>query len=442
MSKKLAAADGALSGKLLSVASGSLLLFIFLSLTTPSWRYGPFSWLPIVQLEEVAGAPVALGPLNLLPIIAASAWIGGRLIIRIRTAQDIKPWQWGRAGITLPLLGITLLGISTLHPLSPRRTFVQAGNLLIAWLVYLFSLNERPRVGAALGLAGVLQSIVALAQFAFQSDLGLETLGELPLNPAFSGNSIVWARNQYWLRGYGLTAHPNLLGAILAAILLLTLPVYKHKGSKRALAILYTAGLSGLLITFSRAAILAYLIGLASWLWFQRKELLHASWQTIMSRFIKAEVVAPLLACLAILLSFGDLYLNRVVGLDTPTEARSVEERLSDSAVALEMIADHPWRGVGLGAYTDFAPEYKPSAIRVHNVFLLITAELGFPALALLIWMIVTGLRSKPDALAPWLAVIVIGFFDTTLWLTSNWQTAILFAIIAAQLSRRTPDDV
>jgi hypothetical protein len=32
--------------------------------------------------------------------------------------------------------------------------------------------------------------------------------------------------------------------------------------------------------------------------------------------------------------------------------------------------------------------------------------------------------------------MLVIGLFDTTLWLTSNWQTAVLFGLLAANLMR------
>jgi len=34
--------------------------------------------------------------------------------------------------------------------------------------------------------------------------------------------------------------------------------------------------------------------------------------------------------------------------------------------------------------------------------------------------------------LAPWVAMLVINTFDTTLWLSGNWQTSFLFALVAA----------
>jgi hypothetical protein len=37
---------------------------------------------------------------------------------------------------------------------------------------------------------------------------------------------------------------------------------------------------------------------------------------------------------------------------------------------------------------------------------------------------------------APWVAMIVANTFDTMLWLSSNWQTSILFALLLANLVR------
>jgi hypothetical protein len=40
-------------------------------------------------------------------------------------------------------------------------------------------------------------------------------------------------------------------------------------------------------------------------------------------------------------------------------------------------------------------------------------------------------------ALAPWVAMLVLNFFDTMLWWSSNWQTAILFALLIAYMAER-----
>jgi O-antigen ligase len=93
--------------------------------------------------------------------------------------------------------------------------------------------------------------------------------------------------------------------------------------------------------------------------------------------------------------------------------------------------------GVGLGSYTDVAQTVNPQAARVHNVLLLVTAELGLPGLLPLLWLLLAPLTFKPlrpAALAPWIAMLIIGLFDGTLWLTSNWQTAVLFGLLTANL--------
>jgi hypothetical protein len=51
-----------------SSARLSFSLLLILALSTPSWRYGTFSWLPIKQVPMFAGGPVNLGVLNFLPL--------------------------------------------------------------------------------------------------------------------------------------------------------------------------------------------------------------------------------------------------------------------------------------------------------------------------------------------------------------------------------------
>ncbi|MFQ5419718.1 MAG: hypothetical protein ACE5EY_05080, partial [Anaerolineae bacterium] len=75
------------------------------------------------------------------------------------------------------------------------------------------------------GVAGMLvvQTAVALTQFIIQDDLGLRWLGELDLHRYPGGGSILAAGGAYFLRAYGLTPHPNILGGFLASgILTLT----------------------------------------------------------------------------------------------------------------------------------------------------------------------------------------------------------------------------
>jgi hypothetical protein len=437
-----------------NVASLSFATLFLLTFMTPSWRYGPFAWFPIWRFELLAGGPVELGLFNLLPFLLAASWLPGRLLDHRWETGIRAKWHWGKPGITIPLLGLSLLGLFSLDATSPRHTFIYAGGLALAWLVYLFVLNERPKLTFVLAAVALVQGSVSVAQFLNQSDLGISLIGELPLNPAFEGVSVIWARDQAWLRAYGLTAHPNLLGAILAATLLLMLPAYKHDGNRKIpLLVAFNVGLLGMLSTFSRAAILAFVAGLIFWLALKAKSR-GASLRSLASPFQlrNPSLLIPLLASAIFLLSYGDLAMSRVLGLEAPTEARSISERQAASGQALDVITINPVTGVGLGNYSSVASRLFEGAVRVHNVPLLVTAELGLLALIFWLWLAlspfwyllsparpITSSPAHPLTVAPthvWLAVLIIGLFDTTLWLTSNWQTAILFAVIVAKLAQ------
>ena len=150
---------------------------------------------------------------------------------------------------------------------------------------------------------------------------------------------------------------------------------------------------------------------------------------------------------LVIALTYRDLVFSRFFALDTPTEAQSISERLRDSALALALIRDNPLTGVGLGQYVDAAQQLDDAAVRVHNAGLIVAAELGLSGFLLWLWLMVApfwlwlrpgGYAVRHPAalgprLAPWVAMLVVNTFDTTLWLSGNWQTAILFALLAAR---------
>ncbi len=445
-SQEQAAASGSTAGRpnwrFLSDSSGRLsdVLFaalVILMLTTPSWRGGTFSWLPLRHFSDLGGAPVSVGVFSLLPFVFIVSWAIYRLAIW-RAGQS-QAWTLGRSGVTTPLLILTIIGLASLNLSLGRIIFIQVGGLIIFWGVYLYLLNERPNIIPALAIVLLVQGSVALAQFLKQGDLNLLALGELPLDPRQSGIIVLFARGQRWLRGYGLTAHPNLLGAMITAILLLLLPALKRSlGRNRVmLAIVYTVGLVGLFVSFSRASTLAYIAGLITWLILDGKRE-GRSWS--IGRF-KKSIRSPVFLLSAVIFTvvlfvIGDLALSRITHLDSGVEAISINQRLSGWRLALTLISRDPIGGTGLGQYIIAAKAIKPLAVTVHNIPLLVTAELGIGGLLIFLWLTVSGLRSRVDALAPWIVVIIIGLFDLTLWLTGNWQTSVIFAFIVANLSQ------
>ncbi len=115
-------------------------------------------------------------------------------------------------------------------------------------------------------------------------------------------------------------------------------------------------------------------------------------------------------------------------------------ERLRDVRIAWTLIGDHPWTGVGFGNYLASAQSIDRTARVVHNVPLLVTAEMGGLGGLLWLWLgiapIVVALQSwmrggrdLVPQLAPWVASLTICLFQPMPWINSG-RAAILLAIL------------
>jgi hypothetical protein len=393
----------------------------------------------MVRLNKIEETPVGIGPLALLPGLALVAWLLVRVLEKPR-----RPWDWGRLGVTIPLAGLTLLMLLGLDPVLNHRTMVVLVTVSLTWWVYLFVVNEAPNLALPLSLVILIQGGVAGAQFALQGDLGLRAVGELALDPERSGVSVLFARSQRWLRAYGLTGHPNLLGAMLAVLLLLLLDdiAGARRWRRGWFTIVTSVGVLGLLTTFSRGAWLAGGVGLVCWL--ARRMIAGrygAGWieQLGLHRFLRnwkdyVQLVAPAVLAVVFLVLFHDLVASRFLQLETPIEATSIEHRQVDAELALRLIAEHPWSGVGVQNYLVAVRAIEPDSRTVHNVLLLTTVELGLPGAGLWLWLSLTGLLSPLSAAwAPWVTMVVSGVFDVALAPTNSWCAASIFALLAAQ---------
>lgn len=195
-------------------------------------------------------------------------------------------------------------------------------------------------------------------------------------------------------------------------------------------------GAMGLLVTFSRTAWLAVGVGAAIWFWSHRRQE-----QNPQPRVIYAMVA---LVALFFLWNYHELVLSRLIYLNSDVELRSLQERLRDAGLAARLIVQHPWLGVGAGYELIAARALDSDAATVHNVPLLVTAELGFLGALAWLWLAIAGLRTTPAVCAVWSAVLVVGLFDNTLWLLTGWHAAILFGVLAAYISvgeSLLPDD-
>lgn len=430
-------------------------VFVLVVLLTPSWRVGPFTWLPIFQ-GDLAGRPAVVGLLVLLLPAAALAAVGQgmRLTRRGKASRDwrrvlgqaLGPWQ-----IALPALGLGWWALVRVRPaVAPGVAQIVALAVLLLWVSYVWLAGCRP-AQVLRGLAGLfavvvcVQGVVGTAQFWQQRSLGLVVLGEPLLNPAVEATSVVGQPGAHYLRAYGLTAHPNVLGGLLAIGLLWVVAAALSAPPRARLwwLIAIVPGLIGLLLTFSRAAWVGLLVGLAwlVWRWPQVRR-----WWVVMAVLMATAVAA-------LVWWQPELLWTRLFDWSAPLEARSLNERAQYFTAALDVIRLYVWTGVGSGLYLQ-AVSATAGQTAVHNAPLLATAELGIVGGALWLWLNWAWLgvrwpsqptpdRPQPDAAyvvfhaaaASWLALFVIGLFDNHTWLTASWRAAIMLGLLAGALA-------
>lgn len=289
------------------------------------------------------------------------------------------------------------------------------------------------------------EAILAIFQVVFQSDLGLQILGE----PVLSSQGIHLARFNFLgesiLRAYGTLPHPNVLGGFLVTSILFTFllkPLFRHEWT-----VLFTIQLLGLFATFSRSAAVGLTLGL----------LLLGMWYFHSLREKKGSPLLLFLTGLFVVELFSLVFLR---GLHFFSDT-ALSSRIQGATLAWDLFLHYPF-GVGFSHFTlmmDYlteAPlmswEYQP----VHNVFLLALVEMGifgFIAAALVVFFCFSRLYKKRHAFlshrkqlrrqvffAVLLALTLIGFFDH--YLLSLEQGRLLVLLLFALSSRFANQDL
>jgi hypothetical protein len=387
---------------------------------------------------------IAAWPLLLIPFGWLAAWALARLLER-----PPRPWRWGFPGLSWPLAALSLWAIVGFLPAGLRagqwhgfgtENLKAAAALALVWLLYLYFVNERPALAVPLAVVVLLQGVVAILQVATQADLGLWWLGEPELDPQDGGVIVLLVAGQRWLRGYGLTGGPNALGASLAFLLVYLLPCLLQARGWRlwAWSLTISAGAMGLVASFSRAAALALALGLAAWMglaWLRGRP---RRLVPVCERERWLALALPAALAAAYLLLHAPAITSRLAPDANPLEARSLGERARDANLALTIISRQPLMGVGLGNFQPAARALDPQAWIVHNVPLLVMAELGAVGAVLWLWLALAGVhtawrsRVRPGwLLGLWLAFLAPGLFGPW-WPTVSWRVGVLLALMLA----------
>ncbi|MFK7800098.1 MAG: O-antigen ligase family protein [Anaerolineae bacterium] len=388
-----------------------------------------------------------------------------------------RPTFFQPLGLTIPLLLLTAItAVSIFYSaVDGRLAAIILARLLISLLLY-FSLKSSwltfNSIFSAFLIFFAVQGIAAIIQYWTQDDLGLQWLGELDLAPEPGRGSIIFGQGEYWLRSYGLAPHPNILGGLVGSALLIVCFSRNHVCPPwfswlAPIGIFF--GAMGLCFTFSRSAWLGTAVGLLFGLFLKfLSDLLASSteqktFQSRIQHFIKVAILqlAPLALAVAVFIPAARGPLQaRSQPQESQVVTQSVGERQILIDVAFDLIGDSfPW-GVGAG---NFGPamllhpdkETFPNIHPVHNLPMLLTAELGLLGGATWVWLMLfpagyglIALIRRPDALtAPMIGLIAallvlatVDLLDYYSWgwphgLTWRWM---LFALLGKACADQT----
>jgi hypothetical protein len=424
-----------------------------LAMATPLWKTSTFAHWPLFSFR-LSGSRFQVGALVLLPVLAVGCWAMARLLQRPR-----RRWRWGPAHIALPVFGFSALTLARVWPIHIAHTAVVTVVAISLFLAaYLYVLQDWPERWAVASLACLIlfQGTVATIQFLRQGSAGLLWMGEPQLDPQGQGVSVIGVAGVRWMRAYGLTPHPNVLGGYLC---MSTLACLGAMGSlpvrfRRWLGVCIAVGGMALFFTFSRAAWLGTLTGLC-YLAGMTRPWRTVHWRASRTRWAIVLSSAALILVLVVLMArYGDLVITRFFRLRTPLEERAIRERIEDVGQAWSLIRIVPLKGTGPGYYVGAlwarVGENRPPGFRkVHSVPVLAAAELGIGGAILWLWLLLSPplvLASRASRAvfsarragwaAAFLSATVLSVFDNYLYIPSTWWPAMYLGVFAGVWAR------
>lgn len=277
-------------------------------------------------------------------------------------------------------------------------------------------------------IAGGISGLTAFWQFISQSVLANKWLGTSLHQAGRLGDIVIETADGRWLRAYGTFSHPNILGGFCAFGLLATLSLAfeKQKKNDALLLAMIIANSLGLFFSFSRAAWLAAAIGVI---------LMFAHGIKGQSRNWAKFAIAIGATFFSLSLIFFPLLAARS-DLSNRLEQKSITERTGQLNDGWRAIKGRPLQGTGLNNYTYFQSESDPSLSGyelqpIHDIYLLIAAELGIIGLILLLLFVATLAGGAKISLASWAWLATgatIGFFDHYLW--TQYSGIIIFWLV------------
>ena len=335
----------------------------------------------------------------------------------------------------------------------PQVSVYYLAMIILAATLFVLGQKISPKlIYGSLLTSGVVQGFLAIWQTAQQKIFANKWLGIAEHLPEMPGTSVIEYGLNRVLRAYGSLPHPNVLGGFLVVASLAGLwwwlYIYKQakkddwSGSKIKKYLwqlfLVVAGLLivviGLLLTFSRSALVALLLIIII-------SLFIALWK---QQWLKTQVLFKFLIIIG-LLFFASQFLfpgawTARWQADQRLEVQSIAQRVSswqqiDWQNPKQLLFG---QGLGMNTYVNLeAGEPAYNSQPIHNIFLLALAEVGIIGILLLLNLLrLFWPRKLGDWWPAWMVtVIVLGFFDHYLW--TSWTGWLLMVIIFANFREK-----
>jgi O-antigen ligase len=330
-------------------------------------------------------------------LLALGLWLGS-------LAARPRPVWFGPRFLAWPVAALLVLSwLGTPFAVDPALAALTSLRLTLVVALAVYVCNEvagPARLAVPVAVMLAVQSVIGIGQVVAQKSLDLSGLGEHLLSPSLGVSVITAANGTRFLRAYGLSDHPNILGGILAVGVLLVggmAAVRRSGGTSLSLSLVITSlAVAAVLVTFSRSAWLGLFAGAAV-----LAGMLVAIGDRRALRQLGVVCAAGLLAAAPFVLPFRSALSARTDPAGaSATETRSVDERTALAQATTNLLAAHPLLGVGAGGIPEamraadpsFRYTYQPASV----VLLDVTAETGIAGGAAYLVILV----------APWIAML------------------------------------
>ncbi len=373
--------------------------------------------------------PTQLGTFFFLPIsyinglridyLAPTIYITDILVILLvilnrkllqKQLQDISHRKW-----TFLILVIGII-VQLDTALQPFIAFYRIIKVLEAYTVFLIIRNSNIAFGTFVKIflaAALTQVSIATYHVILGHSVqgGAYFLGERSFSLSTPGIAKVAINGIEFLRGYGTFSHPNSLAGFY--LLLYAFVLFSNKSEGLWKHAFLGVCMMLIVLSFSKTAILGILALSA---YYAVRHFQKCIICTI------SRVAVPCILALLIFSSQGD--------------SESLQKRVWLTESAMKIIASQSLSGVGLGNYlyaqAAFPIPYTYVFLQpVHNIFLLLIAEVGIPLFVYISYLFIKFVKDKlanPQLQGVLFAILLTGMFDHY-WLTLQ-QNLLLIPVI------------